>query len=110
MSRYRSLLTKINSHEQYEKLLEDRGVKKIEYYPTPQRDVVEEEMFNLMEVYSYTWKFGDLYSKLSSRFYGDPQYWWVIASFNKKPTEAHLSIGDVIKIPTNLADALQVVE
>ena len=36
--------------------------------------------------------------------------WYVIAGFNRKPTESHVSLGERIRIPVSLADALQVVE
>jgi len=47
---------------------------------------------------------------LASKYYGDPKQWWVIASFNRTPTESHVKIGDLIRIPLSLADALQVIE
>jgi len=33
--------------------------------------------------------------------------WWVIAWYNQKPTEAHFNVGDVVYIPTPLANVLQ---
>ena len=39
---------------------------------------------------------------------GDQRLWWVIAKLNNKPTEAHCTEGDKIKIPTNVAVALGV--
>ena len=50
----------------------------------------------------HIWKTGDRYYKLAAAYYGRPQLWWVIALYNQKPTEGHLKIGDVIKIPTSL--------
>ena len=49
---------------------------------------------------------GDRYHKLAEAYYGDATYWWVIAWFNKKPTESHISPGDVIRIPTSLGSIL----
>mgnify|MGYP001198828045 FL=1 len=54
----------------------------------------------------YVWTVGDHYYKLAQRFYGDPRYWWVIAWFNKKPTESHVAVGDLIRIPTPLGQVL----
>ena len=45
------------------------------------------------------WGYGSRLYKLSNEFYGDPSYWWVIAWFNKKPTENHFSLGDEVLIP-----------
>ena len=110
MSRYNNRTKGINSDEQYKNLLDKRGVKRVEQYRTLSKEVFEQEVYDSIETINYVWKYGDMYWKLSSRIYGDPQYWWVIASFNKRPTESHNKIGDTLKIPINLADALQVVE
>jgi|TARA_R110001583_G_C5493644_1_gene395052 nucleoid-associated protein YgaU len=110
MSRYNKRTVATNSNEQYKNLLEKRGVEKVKQYKTLEKEVLEQEVYDSVETFDYAWTYGDMYWKLSSRFYGDPQYWWVIASFNKKPTESHNKIGDTIKIPVSLADALQVVE
>lgn len=109
MSRYLKRGTGVNSEEQYNNLFDKRGVTKIKQYRTIEKEVYEKEVYQSIETVSYVWKYGDMYWKLSSKVYGDPQYWWVIASFNKRPTESHNKIGDTIEIPLNLADALQVV-
>ncbi len=110
MSRYTDRIISINDTEEYKNLLDKRGVKKIEQYETLEKDVYEQEAYDSIETINYVWKYGDMYWKLSSRFYGNPKHWWVIASFNKRPTESHNKIGDTLKIPISLADALQVVE
>jgi nucleoid-associated protein YgaU len=55
---------------------------------------------------SHVWSAGDRYYKLSFQHYGDPQYWWVIAWFNKKPTEGHVSAGDIIRVPKPIGEVL----
>jgi len=45
---------------------------------------------------------GDRFEKLAAQFYDDPEMWWVIAAFNKKPAEFLLSPGDIINIPLPL--------
>jgi nucleoid-associated protein YgaU len=110
MSRYDDRSITINSLEQYRKILDKRGVRSIRQYRTLEKDVFEQEVYDSIETINYVWKYGDMYWKLSTRIYGTPNYWWVIASFNKRPTESHNQIGDTLKIPVNLADALQVVE
>ena len=42
----------------------------------------------------------DKYYKLANQFYGRPGLWWIIALYNKKPTEGHLRRGDIVEIPT----------
>jgi|TARA_R110002074_G_scaffold386006_1_gene567556 hypothetical protein len=46
-------------------------------------------------------------SKLASKHLGNFEYWWVIAWWNKKPTDAHYKVGDVVYIPNNLTMALE---
>lgn len=54
-----------------------------------------------------TWSMGSRLHKLSEKYYGNPSYWWVIGFYNKRPVDADYSIGDVLKIPTSLEDALE---
>jgi len=54
----------------------------------------------------HVWVMGDHYYKLAELHYGDSQYWWVIAWFNKKPTESHVKPGDIIRVPTSLGSVL----
>ena len=109
MTRYKNKITAINENEQYEKLFEKRGINSIEQYRTPEYEFVEEDVLRSIDVYQHIWVQGDSYWALASRFYERPEYWWVIASFNRKPTESHVKIGDVIQIPADLYSALRVV-
>jgi nucleoid-associated protein YgaU len=110
MSRYNRRGLGFNNEEQYKNILDKKGIKKLEQYRTLEKEVLEQEEYDAIQVVNYVWRYGDMYWRLASRFYGNPTHWWVIASFNKRPTEAHNKIGDVIKIPLSLADALQVVD
>jgi len=58
----------------------------------------------------HIWTLGDRYYKLAHQHYGESQYWWVIAWFNKKPTEAHLSLGDVVYVPLPLSRILNLLK
>ncbi len=110
MSRYSFKPTAINDYQMYDKVLEKRGVNKILQYRTPKSKYVDQDIMDSIETTEYVWRYGDTYWKLASTFYGDPKLWWVIAAYNKKPTESHVNMGDIIKVPLSLADALQVVE
>ena len=100
MSRYEDRIKAVNDNEMYDKLMEKRGVRRIVQYRTPNAVNIPQEVLDSIESHEYTW---------ASRYYGDPTLWWVIASFNRKPTEGHVKLGEVIYIPKNLADALGVV-
>ena len=49
----------------------------------------------------HLWTKEDKLHKLSMQYYGTTEFWWVIGLVNKKPTDAHYSIGDVVNIPLN---------
>ena len=110
MSRYEFKPKAINDNDMYDKVFEKRGVREITQYRTPKVNHVDQKILDSIETTEYVWRYGDRYSALASRFYGDPKLWWVIASFNRKPTESHVTIGETILIPLSLADAMQVVE
>ena len=106
MSRYNNRRKGSNSEEMYETILEERGVKEIIQYTTPTLKYPTDEEALRIRTVDYTWRQGDRFWRLAARHYGDPNLWWVIAQFNKKPIEGLLAPGDVIKIPLNLAVAL----
>jgi nucleoid-associated protein YgaU len=59
-----------------------------------------------LEHVDHIWTMGDHYYKLAEIHYNDPQYWWVIAWFNKKPTESHVKVGDIIRVPKSIGTVL----
>jgi nucleoid-associated protein YgaU len=109
MSRYDFKPKAINNDDMYDKLFEKRGVRKINQYRTPKAKHVEQEVIDSIESTEYVWKYGDRYWQLAVKYYGDPKLWWVIAAYNRKPTELHIKLGETIRIPLVLADALQVI-
>ena len=97
----------VNDDEMYDETFRDRGVKQIRqyeslamYYPST------EEMANI-SYETRRWQIGDRLYKLASEFYGNPQYWWVIAQFNQKPTESHFKVGDIYYIPVSIEQVLE---
>ena len=40
-------------------------------------------------------------------YYGDSRLWWVIAWYNKTPTESHVSLGSVLSIPNPISKVLK---
>ena len=108
MSRYDSRVKATNKSELYEKMFEDRGIKKLVQYRTPTMAYPTDEQLQEIRRVKYTWRIGDMFWRLADKYYGDPKLWWVIAQFNKKPTEADMQIGDEIEIPLELAKVLGV--
>ena len=102
---YRSIF--FNSLPLYDKLFEERHVPGIRHYSTPDFNFPTQAELGRMTKKRYIWKAGDRYYKLSIENYGTPQYWWIIALFNQKPTDASLSAGDLIYIPLPLETVLR---
>ena len=46
----------------------------------------------------HVWSHGDTLFRLSRKYYGTDKLWTSIALINRKPTDAHYSIGDVVYI------------
>ena len=97
----------LNDNKLYEKTMEERNVNFIRHYATAEFDFPTiQEIKNLTKV-RHIWRTGDRYFKLAIEYYNSAQYWWVIALFNQKPTEADLKVGDLIYIPLPLQDILR---
>jgi len=103
MSRYSRRLVVYNDHELYEKQLEERDVKSIDQYTTPQFMYPSEEQSDLISYLVHPWSSRDKYYVLAQRYYNDPKLWWIIAQYNQAPTEQHLTEGQAIKIPYPLS-------
>tara|TARA_Y100000004_G_scaffold188773_1_gene243407 strand:- start:337 stop:669 length:333 start_codon:yes stop_codon:yes gene_type:complete len=108
MSRYNGREDALNRNDLYKEVLEDRGVQQIVQYRTPKLNFPTEEQFKSILTVDYVWTQGDKFWRIASKHYSDPRLWWVIAQFNRRPTEGHMTPGDVIKIPINLSEALGV--
>ena len=91
-----------NNNEMYESILDARDVPFIRQYGTPRTRYPSPQQMAELQTLQHIWKTGDRFYKLASQYYVSPEYWWVIAQFNKRPTEGHLKPGDVIYIPLPL--------
>ena len=85
---------------------EARKVPSITHYNTPNMSYPDRAQLRNMTLKTHIWKHGDRYYKLAHKYYGDKTLWWLVAWFNKAPTEGHLRTGQAIKIPLPLSAAL----
>ena len=99
MSRYSGREIVFNSDPFYEETFDKREVKGVEQYVTPVLDHPTRQQIASLRTITNVWTTGDRYYKLAFDHYGDSKFWWVIAWFNRRPTEADVSYGDVIHIP-----------
>ena len=108
--RYQRRARRTNQEELYENVLEDRGVRRIVQYTTPELPTITPEMRSQLMREKHIWKIGDSFQKLAEVYYGDPRYWWVLAWYNAKPTDALAKVGDTIRIPMPLERILEFME
>ena len=110
VSRYESRDLFLNDHPAFEIYLRDRGVKFIRQYSSPAGSYPTIEQIQTLSLVSHIWRSHDRYDRLAERFYNDPEMWWVIGWFNKKPAEFLLKPGDIITIPMPLEHILDFFE
>jgi len=108
-SRYDNREIFFNDDPLFKRHFKQRKIGGIVQYDTPLFPEIEDEEYKNIETVQHLWKLGDRYSKLAEFYYDDPTMWWLIAFYNKKPTESHLKIGDLVFIPTPLEAALEVI-
>ena len=83
-------------------MLADRGRNFIDLYGTPKLAHFTAKQNVNLRLVGHTWRTGDRYYRLAHKYYGESELWWIIAWYNRKPTEAHLKIGDTVTIPLPL--------
>lgn len=91
-----------NNHAIYENILEFRGLTRVNQYGSIQYNKLTESQESSIVAQTVQWEYGDRLDKLASRAYGNARYWWIIARYNKKPTDAHFERGDEVLIPQPL--------
>jgi nucleoid-associated protein YgaU len=107
VSRYEDKEVGINATDRYKEIFRKRKVNYIRQFFTQElKHPTEEEIQNL-SIIDHTWKEGDRFFKLAHQYYGDSTMWWVIAWFNRTPTESHADLGDTIHVPLPLERILE---
>lgn len=105
-SRYDKRKSARNSSERYKGQFKRRGVKFINQFKTANVSYPTPEQIASLNAASEVWRVGSRFYKLSEEYYGDPTYWWLIAWFNKKPTESHVQVGSTVEVPLPFEEAM----
>jgi nucleoid-associated protein YgaU len=106
MGRYIARKKINNNSTLYKEILKDRGIENVTQYKSPK--FISLDNLNL-STQRHVWQREDRLAKLADEFYGDATKWWVIAFFNKRPTDSHYKVGDVIFVPFPLENILRAV-
>ena len=89
-----------NVHSRYHDLLIRKKLSGLTQWTTPVTATLTSDQLQAVTEIQHIWKTGDRFYKLADTYYGNPEYWWVIARYNQTPTEGHLRAGSTIIIPT----------
>jgi len=95
-----------NREKAFQDLFDRRDIKFVRHYNTAIIVNPSVENSGRFEAVQHIWATGDRFYKLAAQYYKIPTYWWVIAQYNQKPTEAHVKIGEPIWIPIPLEAVL----
>ena len=108
ISRYQETPGIVNDVESYKEVFKKRDVKQILQLKTAKLRFPTSQEIATLTVAEETWHVGQRLSKLAYKYYsGRSNLWWVIAFYNRKPTEAHFKQGDTVRIPMPLGRILQ---
>ena len=93
----------INDSDLREKLHDSRDREEVEILTRiPANVVTTEDRRSGVTHKKETFNFGTKMYKLAHKYYGSVDYWWIIAWYNNKATDAHFKVGDPIFIPLPL--------
>ncbi len=108
ISRYQETPVIVNNVDSYKEIFDKRDVVQIVQRKTSQLRFPTAKEIGTLTIAEETWGVGQRLSKLAYKYYsGRSNLWWVIAFYNKKPTESHFKQGDTVKIPMPLGRVLQ---
>ena len=106
--RYKRRRRVVTSNPLYLEHLRERNKRAIRHYASaPMRHPSARDRARL-EIDRHVWKSGDRFYKLAFSYYGNSEFWWILAWYNLAPTEAYVGPGDVIHIPVNLESVLEI--
>ena len=95
----------LNDHEYYTKKLQDRGIRSFKHYSKMKMSSISAEDMKNLTIIDHIYSTGDSLAKLAYKYYGDVRYWWILATFNKKPIDNLIKLGDTIHIPMPIEEA-----
>ena len=98
-SRYSDRRIFRNDDTIYQDMLENRALKFFRQNESAHYKPLSAARMRKLTQVQEVWDTATRLSNLAAKHYGDPTYWWVIARFNNKPTDAHFSVGEPVRIP-----------
>ncbi|QDP51336.1 MAG: hypothetical protein GOVbin630_34 [Prokaryotic dsDNA virus sp.] len=110
ISRYRNTKILFNGAEEYQEILDKRGVSDIMQYSFDRLTPLTYDNLEGVTIETEVWSPASRFYKLAHKYYGDSRYWWIIAYFNGTPLETDLTRGQDVFIPVPLDMVLAALE
>ncbi len=63
-----------------------------------------------LTTFTHTWERGDRMDKLASKYFGDDEYWWIIALVNNIGYPLGIAPGTVLRVPTDITPVLELLD
>jgi len=106
-NRYKNNQKIINNSQIYKQYLQERNIKKLTQYSTFNFNNLKDiNSLNLEAVTHTVQPFEKLYM-LSQKYYGSPEYGWLICYTNTIPSEMEIKVGDSLLIYLSLESLLE---
>jgi hypothetical protein len=106
-SRMNSRTIFMNDDKNYQReFFNKRNIKQTPQYRTGRFQSLTPTQRAQLQPTSLVWGATSNLTKIAHEFYGDAQYWWVIALYNNTPLEADFRVGQVVYIPLPLQQVL----
>ena len=110
-SRYTARQIFLNNNRRYRNVFfKNRDIEETFQYDMPNITYPTPAEIRSFENVLRVWGATDTLYNITNEYYSSPQYWWVIAWYNKKATEAEFAVGEQYYVPLPLEAVLEFVQ
>jgi len=96
----------INKSRLYKRKAKSKNLNFFRQYNSMKLNTLTPDDVAELTVIDHLWKSGDRYYKLAYKYYGSTDLWFLLAWFNKRPTDHHVTLGTPVRIPLPLEKVL----
>jgi hypothetical protein len=102
-SRYSRREIFLNNNKKYRNVFfKERDMEETFQYDSPKISYPSPSEIRKLNNVLLVWSATDKLYNVASKYYGSPEYWWVIAWYNKRASEAEFKTGDQYYVPLPL--------
>jgi len=106
-SRYSQRQIFLNNEKGYKNVFfKDRDIQETFQYDSPKISYPSPGEIRELNNVLLVWTATDKLYNVATKYYGSPEYWWVVAWYNQKASEAEFKVGDQFYVPLPLEAVL----